>query len=145
MGEYYGVRFKAKLNTRGLEIVKLLEETKSEEVDPWKYVVTHALSPIDLHGFQNLDRSMFIPFGYPQDMPPDWKPSAKLRMMRNRGEWTWEVCCALKTEPTLWHFLQFALPQIIAEPCVVQLFHEEWLRPKMDLVKPGPQHTLRIF
>ena len=115
MGDYTGVRFTAVLNELGVSVATRLGHP--EYLD-WLEVMA-ALPDLDAHRWVALDRCNFIPRGVMSYMPDDWQNENEVVDGR------WHVCCSLKNyKGEIAVFLDEVLPQLIREPCEVEVLFE---------------------
>ena len=135
MGMYTCLAFKAALNEAGKTVAAALKIESIEE-NPWDNAAQHL--PTTPAKFLSQWRRTFIPFGaadqfYDWAREQDFDPQAKY----TEGDGQWEVVCALKNyENEIQDFLREVLPQMIAEPCLVQVLYEEWNSPTIIRVHP---------
>ena len=134
MGDYTGLRFDAKLNNLGMQIIgKLLY---GGNPDPgrncdWQYIADLWNQHEWLVEWATKDRSNFIPFGAMSYMPDDWIQEAML------ADNVWHVCCSLKNyNGEIEQFLMTVLPHLIAEPVNAETLYEYWEESQFQVVKP---------
>ncbi len=137
MGDYTGLRFKARLTEKALVI--LLRATWRYADDPntnfWKVVATLGIEIPE--EFLSYERSGFIPFGSVCYMPGDWGENK-----RDFGDGqTWDVVCSAKdvgyhSKSMMELFCEKVLPLLIAEPCTAEVLYEHWKEPKKYRVCP---------
>lgn len=146
MGMYTGLRFKAKLNMKGLKAARILTAPSGS----WKTVKTKVRG-LDLDDWLTVDRCDLIPRGAICYMPKDWSwgeldpevhhydtEEVCFAAHINRLEdGVWVVSCSLKNYAReIDQFLLNVLPQLIAEPCTAEYLYEENDEPTVRVVRP---------
>ena len=148
MGDYTGLRFKAKLTPHAhMALVMAKEVLRSafadesvryKDVPPfWDIVRSQGIKiPAE---FLTAPRNSFIPFGAVCDMPEDWE-GHKFEIL---PEGIIEVVCSLKDfgyrkegEELTEMFCETVLPLLIREPCTAEILYEYWAEPRVRKVMP---------
>jgi len=127
MGDYTGVRFTAKLNELGARVADRLDK------DPWpSWSDIAADTPeLEIPQWSKIGRRDFIPRGAVCYMPPEWGDNT-----RKVVDGVWDVVCSLKNYgDEIDVFLEEVLPQLITEPCTVEVLYE---RDRADRGGKGP-------
>lgn len=129
---YTGLRFIAKLNSNGLEAIKIINKLQASgfgHVVYWEPV----REMLDLPEEWIKDtRANFIPYGHLDCMPDSWE-----RANHVDEEGRWHVCCSLKNyTDTIEKFLEHVLPKMISEKCVAESLYEGSQKPEEHLVCP---------
>lgn len=127
MGDYRGLRFKAKLNRDGLRAATMLSTF------PWRTweEVQAAVPTLDIGAFAALN-TLAIPCGVVLSMPQDWRDQGGHRVENG----VWHVCCSTKYHEHIDQFVQTVLPQLIDEPVTVEI-RNEWGDPWFVNVLPN--------
>lgn len=123
MGMYTGLRFKADLSEKGLEVATSVIETRG-----W-YLAAEILPAIK--SWLRVGRRDFIPFGSVCYMPSDWENSCSVE------DGIWDVCCSLKNyESEIQTFLIDVLPYMVSGPVEVEYLYEESSEPTRRRIQP---------
>ena len=144
MGDYTGLRFRAKLTDQASSAIeKAFEAAYSEGGSHyfWKELQSQG---VKISGdFIRYRRRGFIPFGAVCYMPEDWgrggydfDPETKI----------WDVVCSAKDigyhdKSMMETFCEEVLPLLIAEPCTAEILYEYWDEPKKVEVQPNKKEV----
>lgn len=133
MGEYTAMRFRAKL-TQEAEVALRFANGKRSDMfqDFWDHVTKKM--EVSEH-FLAFGRRNFIPRGA-MWIPEEW--GGQRSIVKDR--W-WDVVCSAKDygyHPVsmMETFINDVLPDLIQEPCFVEIIHETWEKPKIHEVIP---------
>lgn len=142
MGQYTGLRFKAKVHDRGKEALKQMEEfrlgphsrkaglTGDRHMHCWDTV----RFMLDLPDYWlNDPRCTFIPYGAVCVGGDTWGEGESYV----DEEGVWHVECSMKNyTDTIRKFLDTVLPKMISEPCVAETLYEEDDEPRFFDIEP---------
>ena len=127
MGMYTGLRFKADLSEKGLEVAASVIETRG-----W-YVAAKILPAIK--SWLQVGRRDMIPYGAVCYMPDGWKNSWDIE------DGVWSVCCSLKNyESEIQTFLIDVLPYLVSGPVEVEYLYEESSEPSRRRIQPQQEN-----
>tara|TARA_Y100000310_G_scaffold230562_1_gene233005 strand:- start:1354 stop:1770 length:417 start_codon:yes stop_codon:yes gene_type:complete len=115
MGDYTGVRFTAVLNDLGFRVAGAMGPPRHASwVD-----LARDIPELAIPRWASMGRAGFIPRGIMSYMPDDWQNENEVVNGR------WHVCCSLKNyKGEIAVFLDEVLPQLIREPCEVEVLFE---------------------
>jgi hypothetical protein len=146
MGDYTGLRFKAKLTEEAHMALVMAEQVyttpsiyKTVEVSCvpfWEIVRSQGIKiPAS---FLAYSRNGFIPFGAVCYMPNEWGENKR---DIDRDTRTWDVVCSAKDvgyhdKSMMELFCTEVLPLLISEPCTAEVLYEYWDEPKEFQVQP---------
>ena len=138
MGDYTGLRFKAKLIPRAhmaISVADAVYTSKENEIPFWEIIRSQGIKIPDQ--FREYRRSSFIPYGMLCYMPADWEEQKA--EISHGGVWT--VVCAAKDigyheTPMMELFCKEVLPLLIREPCRAEVLCEGWEESKFIDVEP---------
>ena len=144
MGDYTGLRFKAKLTEEAHMALVMAEQVyttqdsgpTSSVVPFWEIVRSQGIKIPEI--FLTYGRSGFIPFGVVYYMPDEWGENKR---DIDRDTRTWDVVCSAKdvkyhAKSMMELFCEKVLPLLIAEPCTAEVLYEYWDEPKKIEVQP---------
>lgn len=140
MGDYTGLRFKAKLTPHAHMALVMAREVRRYDpnngVPFWETVRSQGIKIPN--SFLAYGRSHFIPFGAVACyMPEDWGEQ-KFEIERDGHV---HVVCSAKdvgyhAESMMELFCEEVLPMLIREPCTAEVLYEYWDTPKTFEVHP---------
>lgn len=143
MGDYTGLRFKAKLTEQAhmaIEMATRVYSTRENEVPFWEIVRSQGIKiPRDFIAY---GRSGYIPFGAVCYMPDSWgETSYDIEPDTHQ----WNVVCSAKDighhpKSMMELFCEEVLPLLIAEPCTAEILYEYWVEPRTREVMPKEDH-----
>lgn len=146
MGDYTGLRFKAKLTPHAHMALVMAREVRRYDPDNgvpfWETVRSQGIKIPD--SFLEYGRKDFIPFGAVCYMPDNW---GEQEFEIKTGGYLSVVCSAKDVsyhEKSMMElFCEEVLPLLIAEPCTAEVLYEYWDEPKKIEVQPiGEQNEL---
>lgn len=152
MGDYTGLRFKAKLTPHAHMALVMAKEVRrsafadetvrNEDVPSfWDIVRSQGIKIPP--AFRAAPRSSFIPFGAVCYMPQDWGDH-KFEIL---PEGVIEVVCSLKDfgyreegKELTEMFCEEVLPLLIREPCTAEILYEYWVESRTREVMPKEEY-----
>jgi hypothetical protein len=130
MGQYTGLRCKAKLKTEFIPVIQKLIETREWTNLGYEFLEQYAL----------ISKAGEIPFGALKYMPDEWETEEALKDWETRIEdGLWIFQCSLKDyDDTIQYFLINVLPKIADATRHLEVFCEKWDSSKMfELINGG--------